>query len=77
MTDESLLALTGPWRDRARQVAGHYSPGVRDVWIGGPLCINVGGIPLEGSAWGFALTCVVMVSIAVGRLLLFKKMKWL
>ncbi|MEX0742711.1 MAG: CorA family divalent cation transporter, partial [Phycisphaeraceae bacterium] len=45
--------------------------------ITGLLGINVGGIPLEGSAWGFALTCFALVTIAIGQVLWFKKMKWI
>lgn len=45
--------------------------------ITGLLGINVGGIPLEGSAWGFTLTCAALVLIAAAQVVLFKKMKWL
>ena len=34
--DATLLAETAPWFRDARQVAGHYTPGVEDVWIGRP-----------------------------------------
>jgi uncharacterized protein len=34
--DEGLLATTGEWIHHARLVGGHYSPGVRDVWMGRP-----------------------------------------
>jgi len=34
--DAGLLDPTGPWFRHARLVAAHYSPGVRDVWMGGP-----------------------------------------
>jgi zinc transporter len=45
--------------------------------ITGLLGVNVGGIPLEGSAWGFTLTCAALVLIAAAQVVLFKKMKWL
>jgi uncharacterized protein YqjF (DUF2071 family) len=34
--DASLLEETGEWIRHARLIAGHYSPGVRDVWMGHP-----------------------------------------
>lgn len=34
--DTSLLEQTGGWISRARLVSAHYSPGVRDVWMGHP-----------------------------------------
>ena len=34
--DASLLDATGDWARHARLVAAHYSPGVRDVWMGAP-----------------------------------------
>ena len=45
--------------------------------ITGLLGINVGGIPLAGSQWGFALTCGLLVALAVGEVLLFRFMRWL
>lgn len=45
--------------------------------ITGLLGINVGGIPLEGSVWGFAMVCLILVLIAIGQIVLFKFMKWL
>ncbi len=32
----SLLAETGPWCREARLIGAHFSPGVRDVWMGAP-----------------------------------------
>jgi len=34
--DEGLLGTTGEWIQRGRLVGGHYSPGLRDVWMGRP-----------------------------------------
>ena len=45
--------------------------------ITGLLGINVGGIPLAESGWGFALVCLVLVAIAAGQVALFRFMKWL
>lgn len=36
LEDTSLLAASGPWIDAARFAAAHYTPGVRDVWMGRP-----------------------------------------
>ncbi len=38
--DRSLCDLTGDWALDAHVVSAHYSPGVEDVWIGRPLCIE-------------------------------------
>lgn len=43
----------------------------------GLLGINVGGMPMEDSAWGFAVACLIMVLIAASLVGLFKRMKWL
>ncbi len=43
----------------------------------GLLGINVGGIPLADSAWGFVLACATMVAIAGGLVLLFRRMRWI
>ncbi|MEX2672436.1 MAG: zinc transporter ZntB [Phycisphaeraceae bacterium] len=45
--------------------------------ITGLLGVNVGGIPLASSTWGFAITCLALVAIAIGQVLWFKKMKWI
>ncbi|MEM7626933.1 MAG: DUF2071 domain-containing protein [Planctomycetota bacterium] len=36
LIDDRLTRHTGPWRDAAQPVLAHYSPGVRDVWLGRP-----------------------------------------
>ncbi len=43
----------------------------------GLLGINVGGMPMEDSLWGFAVACLIMVAIAGGLFALFRSMKWL
>lgn len=43
----------------------------------GLLGINVGGMPMEDSAWGFAVACLIMVAIAGGLVSLFKWLKLL
>lgn len=47
--DAGLLGLSGPWWDTGRCVGAHYSPGVLDVAISRPMCIN-GAFTSE--AWG-------------------------
>ncbi len=37
LDDDTLLASTGAWRDHARFVGAHYTPGLRNVWMGRPL----------------------------------------
>lgn len=46
--DTSLIASTGAWFDSARLIGACYSPGVQDVWIGKPVCING---PACGTVW--------------------------
>lgn len=36
LIDDRLTSRTGPWRDSANVVAAHYSPGVKNVWMGRP-----------------------------------------
>lgn len=43
----------------------------------GLLGINVGGIPLAGSHWGFVIVCVLLVIIAAAEIAIFKAMRWL
>ena len=43
----------------------------------GLLGINVGGIPGAENKWAFALVVIVLVAIALGLLVLFRKIKWL
>lgn len=38
--EAGLLAASGPWHAGSRIVAAHASPGVKDVWIGRPCCIQ-------------------------------------
>ncbi len=45
--------------------------------ITGLLGINVGGIPLSESPWGFAVVCGVLALIAVGEVVLFRRMRML
>jgi zinc transporter len=45
--------------------------------ITGLLGINVGGIPLADSPWGFAVVCGALLAIAAGEVALFKRMRWL
>lgn len=43
----------------------------------GLLGINVGGIPMAESVWGFAIVCLALFVVAAAELVLFKWMKWL
>ena len=43
----------------------------------GLLGINVGGIPGTENKWAFALVVVILIALAVGLLVWFKKIKWL
>lgn len=45
--------------------------------VTGLLGINVGGIPLAESTYGFAIVCAGLIGVAVIELLLFKSMRWL
>lgn len=47
--DAGLLGLSGPWWETARCVGAHYSPGVLDVAISRPMCINGA---FTSDAWG-------------------------
>jgi uncharacterized protein YqjF (DUF2071 family) len=38
--DLSLLQSTGGWIDHAEFIGAEYSPGVFDVWMGKPQCVN-------------------------------------
>ena len=46
-------------------------------FLTGLLGVNVGGIPGADNGFAFIIVCIVMVLIAAGLVLLFKKMKWL
>jgi zinc transporter len=43
----------------------------------GLLGINVGGIPGAEYKWAFLLVVVMLIAIAIGLLVWFKKIKWL
>jgi len=43
----------------------------------GLLGINVGGIPGAETSWAFAAFCGILSLIAVGEILLFRRLKWL
>lgn len=36
LIDDRLTQHTGPWREAARPITAHYSPGVSNVWLGRP-----------------------------------------
>lgn len=46
-------------------------------FLTGLLGINVGGIPLAESPFGFAVVCGGLVAIAVGEVLMLRMLKWL
>lgn len=46
-------------------------------FITGLLGINVGGLPLVESRWGFVVVCVVLVVIAAAEVWLFRRKRWL
>lgn len=46
-------------------------------FVTGLFGINVGGLPLTNSNWGFAVLCVVMVLIAAAQVWWFRKKRWL
>jgi zinc transporter len=43
----------------------------------GLLGINVGGIPGAENRWAFILVVLILIDIAIGLLVWFKKIKWL
>ncbi len=43
----------------------------------GLLGINVGGIPLAESSWGFGIVCVSMVVIGVAEVVVMRALRWL
>ncbi len=43
----------------------------------GLLGINVGGIPLAGSPWGFVVVCVLLLLVAGAEIAIFRAMRWL
>ncbi|SEK82665.1 zinc transporter ZntB [Pacificibacter marinus] len=40
----------------------------------GLLGVNVGGIPLADSAWGFAIVCAILIVVGIGQVWLFKRL---
>ena len=46
-------------------------------FVTGLLGINVGGVPLADSGWGFAIVCAALVILGVAEIALFKWMRWL
>lgn len=46
-------------------------------FITGLLGINVGGIPLASSAWGFAIVAALLTLTAIVELIFFKRQHWL
>jgi zinc transporter len=46
-------------------------------FITGLLGVNIGGIPLRDSRWGFWLLCFLLVLIAGGQYVLAKRLRWL
>lgn len=46
-------------------------------FLTGLLGINVGGVPLSGSPWGFTAVCVALLALAGLQVWLFRRMGWL
>lgn len=46
-------------------------------FLTGLLGINVGGLPLANSAWGFAIVCVLLAGLAGLQVVWFRKKRWL
>ncbi|MEM9234084.1 MAG: zinc transporter ZntB [Pseudomonadota bacterium] len=46
-------------------------------FLTGLLGINVGGVPMAGNPFGFAVTCIVCFILAGGLLAYFRHLKWL
>lgn len=45
-------------------------------FLTGLLGINVGGIPGSDSPYGFTIACALMVAVALGQWLLFRRLRW-
>jgi len=45
-------------------------------FLTGLLGINVGGIPFSESPYGFAVACLLMISVALGQWWLFRRLRW-
>jgi zinc transporter len=54
-------------------IAGVFLP---MTFLTGLLGINVGGIPGAESPYGFALVCLVMVTVALGQWWLLRRLRW-
>lgn len=46
-------------------------------FLTGLLGINVGGLPLAGSPWGFAIVCVLLAGLAALQVVWFRKKRWI
>jgi zinc transporter len=46
-------------------------------FVTGLLGINVGGLPLADSPWGFIIVCAALVALGVAELVWFRRMRWL
>ena len=46
-------------------------------FLTGLLGINVGGIPLSGSPWGFGVVCATLAAVVAAQVLLFRRLKWI
>lgn len=47
------------------------------TFVTGLLGVNIGGIPLRDSRWGFWVLCGALIALAVGQYLLVKRLRWL
>jgi zinc transporter len=45
--------------------------------ITGLLGVNVGGVPLRSTAWGFPLLCLFLLALGVGQYFMMKRLQWL
>ena len=54
-------------------IAGVFLP---MTFLTGLLGINVGGIPGADSPYGFALVCLLMVTVALGQWWLLRRLRW-
>jgi len=46
-------------------------------FLTGLLGINVGGIPLAESPWGFTVVCAILGVVVAAQVLLFRRLKWI
>ena len=61
-------------RDKFTVITGLFLP---LTFLTGLLGINVGGIPGSESPIGFFVACGLMILLAVGQVLLFRRWRWL